>query len=161
MLVEQKLCKTIVEYLQSIFTTRGIEIEVDGNWLVDEDGFKDVDETGAGSKVYVTVSPRAYETYTAKVAEFDVKIEADFRHDDSFDGAKVAVCYGRIIEMLDLWHDKIDAVKLALSIPDVFDPVGLRLSGGAWERTHAPQGWSFDQSFTVKGRVLSHPSQQS
>ena len=153
MLVEQELCKTIVEYLQSIFTTRGIEVEVDGNWLVDEDGFKDVDETGAGSKVYVTVSPRTYETYTAKVAEFDVKIEADFRHDDSFDGAKVAVCYGRIIEMLDLWHDQIDAVKQALSIPEAFDPVGLRLSGGAWERTNDPRGWSFDQSFAVKGRI--------
>ena len=151
--IEAQLCKRLADILKDLFTEAGIEIEVDGNWLVDADGFKDVDETGAGSKVYVTVSPRAYETYTAKVAEFDVKIEADFRHDDSFDGAKVAVCYGRIIEMLDLWHDKIDAVKLALSIPDVFDPVGLRMSGGAWERTHDPQGWSFDQSFTVKGRV--------
>ena len=49
--IEEQLCKRLVDILKGIFTEAGLEIEVDGNWLVDEfGGFKDVDSTGAGSK---------------------------------------------------------------------------------------------------------------
>lgn len=163
--IEEQLCKRLVDILKGIFTDAGLEIEVDGNWLVDEfGGFKDVDSTGAGSKVYVTVSPRSYPEYTAKTAEMDVKLEADIRHDDSFDGRKVNAAYAKLIDLLDLWHDDFDAMKSSLSIQQTnnqqpttnnysFDPCGLRLSGGQWDRTSDPKGWSLDQSFTIKGRI--------
>lgn len=150
--IEAELCKRLAQILKGLFTEDGIEIEVDGNWLVDEDGFKDVDDTGAGSKLYVTVSTRTYPEYTAKTAEMDVKLEADIRHDDSFDGAKVVALYGKLVDMLDLWHDDFAAMRTALKL-DKFDPCGLRLSGGPWDRTSDPKGWSLDQSFTIKGRI--------
>lgn len=150
--IEYELCKRLAEILKSLFTEAGIEIEVDGNWLVDADGFKDVDDTGSGSKLYVTVSNRSYPEYTAKTAEMDVKLEADIRHADSFDGAKVVACYGKLIDLLDLWHDDFAAMKEALRL-DNFDPCGLRLSGGQWNRETDPLVWSFDQSFTTKGRI--------
>lgn len=150
--IEHELCKRLADILKSLFTEAGIEIEVDGNWLVDEDGFKDVDSTGAGSKCYVRVMPRSYPEYTAKTAEMECRIEADIRHDNSFDGAKVVVCYGKLIDLLDLWHDDFEEMKKALKL-DNFDPCGLRLSGGQWDRTSDPLGWSLDQSFTIKGRI--------
>ena len=155
--IEYELCKRLAEILKDLFTEAGIEIEVDGNLLVDADGFKDVDDTGAGSKLYVTVSPRSYPEYTAKTAEMDVKLEADIRHDDSTDGAKVVECYGRLIDLLDLWHDDFAAMKAELSI-DGFSPCGLRLSGGQWNRESDPLGWSLDQTFTIKGRLSRNPS---
>ena len=159
--IEEQLCKRLVDILKGIFTDAGLEIEVDGNWLVDEfGGFKDVDSTGAGSKVYVKVMPRSYPAYTAKTAEMDVKIEADFRHDDCPDGAKVNAAYAKLIDLLDLWHDDFGEMKKALAIQYThttytysFDPCGLRLSGGQWDRTSDPLGWSLDQSFTIKGRI--------
>ena len=161
--IEEQLCKRLVDILKGIFTDAGLEIEVDGNWLVDEfGGFKDVDSTGAGSKVYVKVMPRYYPEYTAKTAEMDVKLEADFRHDDCPDGAKVNAAYAKLIDLLDLWHDDFGEMKKALAIKSTptpttytysFDPCGLRLSGGQWDRTSDPLGWSLDQSFTIKGRI--------
>ena len=174
--IEEQLCKRLVDILKGIFTDAGLEIEVDGNWLVDEfGGFKDVDSTGAGSKVYVTVSPRSYPEYTAKTAEMDVKLEADIRHDDSFDGRKVNEAYAKLIDLLDLWHDNFGEMKKSLVLvgsrsrtadvdnstvgleptttTTIFDPCGLRLSGGQWDRTSDPKGWSLDQSFTIKGRI--------
>ena len=161
--IEEQLCKRLVDILKGIFTDAGLEIEVDGNWIVDEfEGFKDVDSTGAGSKVYVKVMPRSYPEYTAKTAEMDVKLEADIRHDDSFDGRKVNAAYAKLIDLLDLWHDDFEEMKKALAIQSTptpttytysFDPCGLRLSGGQWDRTSDPKGWSLDQSFTIKGRI--------
>ena len=163
--IEEQLCKRLKDILNGIFTEAGIEIEVDGNWIVDEyGGFKDVDSTGAGSKVYVKVMPRSYPEYTAKTAEMEVRIEADFRQDDSTDGRKVNAAYAKLIGLLDLWHDDFEAMKSALSIQQTnnqqpttnnysFDPCGLRLSGGQWDRTSDPTGWSLDQSFTIKGRI--------
>lgn len=67
--IEHELCKRLKDIFNGIFTESGIEIEVDGNWLVDEfGGFKDVDSTGAGSRVYIKVMPRSYPDYTAKTA---------------------------------------------------------------------------------------------
>ena len=159
--IEEQLCKRLVDILQGIFTDAGLEIEVDGNWLVDEfGGFKDVDSTGAGSKVYVKVMPRSYPEYTAKTAGMECRIEADFRHDDCQDGAKVNAAYAKLIDLLDLWHDDFGEMKKALAIQSTptnytysFDPCGLRLSGGQWDRTSDPKGWSLDQSFTIKGRI--------
>lgn len=161
--IEEQLCKRLKDILNGIFTEAGLEIEVDGNWLVDEfGGFKDVDSTGAGSKVYVKVMPRSYPEYTAKTAEMEVRIEADFRQDDCPDGAKVNASYAKLIGLLDLWHDDLEEMKEALAIvpqpqPSTstfsFDPCGLRLSGGQWDRTSDPTGWSLDQSFTIKGRI--------
>lgn len=161
--IEEQLCKRLVDILKGIFTDAGLEIEVDGNWIVDEfEGFKDVDSTGAGSKVYVKVMPRSYPEYTAKTAEMDVKLEADIRHDDSFDGRKVNAAYAKLIDLLDLWHDDFEEMKKALAIQSTptpttytysFDPCGLRLSGGQWDRTSDPKGWSLDQSFIIKGRI--------
>ena len=150
--IEYELCKRLAQIMKDLFTEAGIKMEVGGNWLVDEDGFKDVDETGAGSKLFVTVSPRSYPEYTAKTAEMDVKLEADIRHDDSFDGAKVVALYGKLIDLLDLWHDDFEEMKKALKLYN-FDPCGLRLSGGQWNRETDPLGWSLDQSFTIKGRI--------
>ena len=174
--IEAELCKRLVDILNGIFTEAGLEIEVDGNWLVDEfGGFKDVDSTGAGSKVYVTVSPRSYPEYTAKTAEMECRIEADFRHDDCPDGAKVNAAYAKLIDLLDRWHDDFGEMKKSLvrvgsrsrtadvdnstvgleptTTTTIFDPCGLRLSGGQWDRTSDPLGWSLDQSFTIKGRI--------
>ena len=151
--IEEQLCKRLKDILNGIFTEAGIEIEVDGNWLVDEfGGFKDVDSTGAGSKVYVKVMPRSYPEYTAKTAEMEVRIEADFRQDDSTDGLKVNAAYAKLIGLLDLWHDDFEDMKKALKL-DNFDPCGLRLSGGQWDRTSDPTGWSLDQSFIINGRI--------
>ena len=150
--IEAELCKRLADILKDLFTESGIEIETDGNWLIDAGGFKDVDETGAGSKLYVTVLPRSYPEYTAKTAEMDVRIEANFRHDDAPDGAKAVACYGKLIGLLGLWHDDFAAMKTALRL-DNFDPCGLRLSGGQWNRETDPLGWSLDQSFTIKGRI--------
>ena len=151
--IEEQLCKRIVDILNGIFTEAGLEIEVDGNWFVDESGgFKDVDSTGAGSRVYVKVMPRSYPEYTAKTAEMECRIEADFRHYDCPDGAKVNAAYAKLIDLLDLWHDNFNEMKTALKL-DNFDPCGLRLSGGQWDRTTDPLGWSLDQSFTIKGRI--------
>ena len=162
---EEQLCKRLADILKSLFTEAGIEIEVDGNGLVDEDGgFKDVAETGAGSKCYVKVMPRSYPEYTAKTAEMECRIEADFRHDDCPDGRKVNAAYAKLIDLLDLWHDDFNAMKTALAIPLTnqptnqptnysFNPCGLRLSGGQWDRTSDPLGWSLDQSFTIRGRI--------
>ena len=161
--IEEQLCKRLADILKNLFTEAGLEIEVDGNWLVDEDGgFKDVDETGAGSKCYVKVMPRSYPEYTAKTAEMECRIEADFRHDDCPDGRKVNAAYAKLIDLLDLWHDDFEEMKKALSINSSlstlnsslsFDPCGLRLSGGQWDRTSDPLGWSLDQTFTIKGRI--------
>ena len=39
--IEEQLCKRLADILKSLFTEAGLEIEVDGNWLVDEfGGFK-------------------------------------------------------------------------------------------------------------------------
>ena len=161
--IEAELCKRLVDILNGIFTEAGLEIEVDGNWLVDEfGGFKDVDSTGAGSKLYVKVMPRSYPEYTAKTAEMECRIEADFRQDDCPDGAKVDAAYAKLIDLLDRWHDDFEEMKKSLAIqsspsPSTFtyslDPCGLRLSGGQWDRTSDPLGWSLDQSFTIKGRI--------
>ena len=165
--IEEQLCKRLKDILNGIFTEAGLEIEVDGNWIVDEfGGFKDVDSTGAGSRVYIKVMPRSYPEYTAKTAEMECRIEADFRQDDCPDGRKVNAAYAKLIGILDLWHDDFDAMKKALAItPSTsqpsqplnistsFDPCGLRLSGGQWDRTSDPTGWSLDQSFTIKGRI--------
>ena len=151
--IEHELCKRLKDILNGIFTEAGLEIEVDGNWLVDEfGGFKDVDSTGAGSRAYVKVMPRSYPEYTAKTAEMEVRIEADFRQDDCPDGAKVNAAYSKLIDQLDLWHDDFEEMKKALKL-EKFDPCGLRLSGGQWDRTTDPLGWSLDQSFTIKGRI--------
>lgn len=151
--IEEQLCKRLKDILNGIFTEAGIEIEVDGNWIVNEfGGFKDVNSTGAGSRVYIKVMPRSYPDYTAKTAEMEVRIEADFRQDDCPDGAKVNAAYGKLIGLLDLWHDNFEKMKEALKL-DNFDPCGLRLSGGQWDRTSDPTGWSLDQSFTIKGRI--------
>ena len=153
MSIEEQLCKRLKDILNGIFTEARIEIEVDGNWIVDEfGGFKDVDSTGAGSKVYVKVMPRSYPEYTAKTAEMEVRIEADFRQDDCPDGRKVNAAYAKLIGLLDLWHDDFEEMKKALKLEN-FDPCGLRLSGGQWDRTSGPTGWSLDQSFTIKGRI--------
>ena len=174
--IEEQLCKRLKDILNGIFTEAGLAIQVDGNWLVNESGgFKDVDSTGAGSKVYVKVMPRSYPEYTAKTAEMEVRIEADFRQDDCPDGRKVNAAYGKLIGLLDLWHDDFEEMKKSLAIvgsrsrtedvenstvgldptttTTIFDPCGLRLSGGQWDRTTDPTGWSFDQSFTIKGRI--------
>ena len=67
--IEHELCKRLKDIFNGLFTESGLEIKVDGNWLVDEfGGFKDVDSTGAGSRVYIKVMPRSYPDYTAKTA---------------------------------------------------------------------------------------------
>ena len=115
--IEAELCKRLVDILNGIFTEAGLEIEVDGNWLVDEfGGFKDVDSTGAGSKLYVKVMPRSYPEYTAKTAEMECRIEADFRHDDCPDGEKVNAAYAKLIDLLDRWHDDFEEMKKSLAI---------------------------------------------
>ena len=174
--IEEQLCKRLKDILNGIFNEAGIKIEVYGNWIVDEyGGFKDVDSTGAGSRVYVKVMPRSYPEYTAKTAEMECRIEADFRQDDCPDGRKVNAAYAKLIDLLDLWHDDMGQVKHDLTIANdelrmtngadirnskfeirnsqSFDPCGLRLSGGQWDRTSDPTGWSLDQSFTIKGRI--------
>ena len=154
--VEHGICQRVVEVVELAFASNGLSVEVHGNWLGEHDGTpKGVDSTGAASKVFVTVSPRAYDSYSSCMAEIAVRLEAAIRADDDITGDLAAVIYGRIVDVLQLWHADFQAMKANLALPG-FAPRGLVLGrGGTWRQVEDPLGWEIALDFTVAGTVAT------
>ena len=162
MLVEQELCRKLVD----IFAAAPTGVDVQGNWLPSDDGGFKGEPDVEGSVLHVRVSPRSYDSYTDKIAEFKVELEGTIRVEEDTDMTGTFVCCAKLIAILTDWQNDIAAVKrdLTVSRPDdapdasvrpcAFDPVGYRMDpGGDLDIENDTLTRKYNQSFTVKGRV--------
>ena len=159
MLVEQELCRKLVE----IFRAALPNVEVEGNWLPSEDGGFKGEPDVEGSVLKVRVSQRGYTSYTNKVAEFKVEIDGTIRVEEDTDGSETFVCCERIINVLSGWQNDICQVKSDLTIQEVFDsrhlalfdPVGYQMNpDGDLDIEDKTLTRKYNQSFTIKGRII-------
>lgn len=150
MLVEQELCRKLVDILKD----RLPDVEVDGNWLPEDDGgIKGTPDT-EGSVLHVRVGMRGYTSFTDKVAEIGVELEGSIRSADDADGNSTFVCCSKILSLLSGWQDDIQAVKRDLSIDGHFNPYGYRLEpNGTLDIEEETLIRKYNQSFTLKGRI--------
>lgn len=150
MLVEQELCRKLVD----IFKDALPGVDVDGNWLPSEDGgFKGAAEI-SGSVLHIRVSPRSYDSFTDKIAEFKVEIEGTIRVEEDTDGSETFICCGKLLSVLSGWQDDIVAVKRDLSVESHFNPVGFRMDpNGDLDIENNTLTRKYNQSFTLKGRI--------
>jgi len=150
--VEIELCVNLSTVFQSLLP--GLEIE--GNWAVDESYLKGVD-TATTEKLEINVSPRKYDGYTSRMAEFSVSLEGEFSLADDASFARTTEVYELMVGKLDEWHGDITAVKRDLSVSEGngcrFDPVGFRLDGGNVEIDRDTKTRHITQQFTIKGRI--------
>ena len=163
MLVEQKLCRKLVEIFRAALPPN---VEVEGNWLPSEDGGFKGEPNVEGSVLKVRVGQRGYTSYTNKVAEFKVELEGTIRVEEDTDMSGTFVCCGKIIGILSGWQDDIAAVKRDLTVsrpedapdasacPCAFDPVGYLLgTDGDLDIEDKTLTRKYNQSFTIKGRI--------
>ena len=171
MLVEQELCRKLVD----IFKDALPGVDVDGNWLPSEDGgFKGAADI-SGSVLHIRVSPRSYDSFTDKIAEFKVELEGTIRVEEDTDGSGTFICCGKLLSVLSGWQDDIVQVKRDLSVPlasclvpdandaqntehksqgTIFTPVGFRMDpNGDLDIDQDTLARKYNQSFTLKGRI--------
>lgn len=158
MLVEQKLCRKLVD----IFRAALPNVEVEGNWLPSDDGGFKGEPDVEGSVLKVRVSQRGYTSYTDKVAEFKVELEGTIRVEEDNYGIETFICCGKILNVLTGWQNDIAAVKRDLTVQEVldsrhialFDPVGYRMgTDGDLDIEDGTLTRKYNQSFTIKGRI--------
>lgn len=147
--VEIRLCRKLVE----IFRAALPNVEVEGNWLPSEDGgFKGEPEI-SGSVLKIRVSPRSYDSFTDRIAEFKVGVDGSIRVEDDTDGHELFVCCSKILAVMSEWQDNIVAVKRDLSV-EGFSPVGYRMEAdGDLDIEEETLTRKYNQSFTIKGRI--------
>ena len=152
MLVEQKLCRKLVDIFRAALPPN---VEVEGNWLPSENGGFKGEPDVEGSVLKVRVSQRGYTSYTNKVAEFKVELDGTIRVEDDTDMSGTFVCCGKLITILSGWQDDIAAVKRDLTIEAKFDPVGYLLgTDGDLDIENENLTRKYNQSFTIKGRII-------
>lgn len=149
MLVEQELCRKLVD----IFRRELPLVEVEGNWLPTEDGGFKGEYVPAGSRLSVRVSPRAFTSYTDRIAEFKVTVDGEIRVEEDTDGSGTFVCCGKLLGILTGWQNDIAAVKRDLAT-NGFGPVGFTInSGGELDIERETLTRTYSHSFTIKGRI--------
>ena len=149
MIIEQELCRKLV----AIFSSALPNVEVEGNWLPEEDGGFKGEEIPQGSRLSVRVSQRAYTSYTDKVAEFKVLLEGTLRVEEDTDGSKTFICCSKILNVMTGWQNDIASVKRDLSL-EKFDPVGYKMDeNGDLDIDRETLTRTYNQSFTIKGRI--------
>ena len=173
MLVEQELCRKLVDIFREALPGG---VDVDGNWLPSEDGGFKGEADISGSVLHIRVSPRSYDSFTDKVAEFKVELEGTIRVEEDTDGSGTFVCCGKLLSVLTGWQDDIAAVKrdlavvgsrsrtedvenstvgLGLQTTTIFDPVGFRMDpNGDLDIDQGTLTRKYNQSFTLKGRII-------
>lgn len=150
MLVEQELCRKLVD----IFKDALPSVEVEGNWLPSEDGGFKGEADISGSVLHIRVSPRSYDSFTDKIAEFKVDLEGTIRVEEDTDGSGTFICCGKLLSVLSSWQDDISAVKRDLSVEGHFNPVGFRMDpNGDLDIEQDTLTRKYNQSFTLKGRI--------
>ena len=162
MLVEQELCRKLV----GIFAAALTGVDVQGNWLPSDDGGFKGEPDIEGSVLHVRVSPRSYDSYTDKIAEFKVELDGTIRVEEDTDMTDTFVCCAKILAILTGWQNDITAVKRDLTVsrpedapdasarPCAFDPVGYRMDpGGDLDIENDTLTRKYNQSFTLKGRI--------
>jgi len=156
MTFETELCRN----LQTVFQTLLPGLEVDGNWLLDNDYIKGLD-CGETEKMEITVSPRKYDSYTSSAAEFACSIDTTFSLASDADLSRTVEAYELIIGKLEQWQSDINAVKSDLSVSTSvlrFDPVGFRLDGGSFELDRETKTRQLLQQFTIRARLFNASS---
>jgi len=153
--IETEICGE----LSRVFQTLLPGLEVEGNWLVDDDFLKGV-ESGKTEKMEISVSPRKYDGYTSRVAEFAVTIDTTFSLADDADLIRTVEAYELIVGKLEQWHADISAVKSDLYFNNEiehigFDPVGFKIDGGNFDIDRETKTRHLTQQFTIKGRITS------
>ena len=171
MLVEQELCRKLVD----IFAAALTGVDVQGNWLPSDDGGFKGEPDVEGSVLHVRVSPRSYDSYTDKIAEFKVELEGTIRVEEDTDMTGTFVCCAKLLAILTGWQNNIAAVKrdlgvvkscsgrneddnsalqLQLQTTTFFDPVGYRMDpNGDLDIETETLTRKYNQSFTLKGRI--------
>ena len=159
MLVEQELCRKLVD----IFAAALTGVDVQGNWLPSDDGGFKGEPDVEGSVLHVRVSPRSYDSYTDKIAEFKVELEGTIRVEEDTDMTGTFVCCAKLLAILTGWQNDITAVKRDLTIEQsnnpnnrtiLFAPVGYRMDpGGDLDIENDTLTRKYNQSFTLKGRI--------
>ena len=173
MLVEQELCRKLVD----IFRDALPGVDVEGNWLPSEDGGFKGEADISGSVLHIRVSPRSYDSFTDKIAEFKVELEGTIRVEEDNDGSGTFVCCGKLLSVLSGWQDDICQVKSDLTVKSeelrvrsdgdsttlnsqlsthnhLFDPVGFRMDpNGDLDIENDTLTRKYNQSFTLKGRI--------
>ena len=165
MLVEQELCRKLVD----IFAAALTGVDVQGNWLPSDDGGFKGEPDVEGSVLHVRVSPRSYDSYTDKIAEFKVELEGTIRVEEDTDMNGTFVCCAKLLAILTGWQNNIAAVKRDLTVSDAgrvgnvpgasrlgtsFDPVGYRIDpNGDLDIENETLTRKYNQSFTLKGRI--------
>ena len=170
MLVEQELCRKLVD----IFAAALTGVDVQGNWLPSDDGGFKGEPDVEGSVLHVRVSPRSYDSYTDKIAEFKVELEGTIRVEEDTDMNGTFVCCAKLLAILTGWQNDITAVKrdlgvgvgdrcrdddnsslqLQLQTTTFFDPVGYRMDpNGDLDIENETLTRKYNQSFTLKGRI--------
>ena len=161
MLVEQELCRKLVD----IFAAALTGVDVQGNWLPSDDGGFKGEPDVEGSVLHVRVSPRSYDSYTDKIAEFKIELEGTIRVEEDTDMTGTFVCCAKLLAILSGWQNDITAVKRDLTVapepstnhqsPSTsFDPVGYRMDpNGDLDIENETLTRKYNQSFTLKGRI--------
>lgn len=150
MLVEQELCRKLVD----IFSEALPGVDVEGNWLPSDDGGFKGEANISGSVLHIRVSPRSYDSFTDKIAEFKVELEGSIRVAEDTDGSGTFICCGKFLSVLFGWQDDIVAVKRDLSVEGHFNPVGFRMDpDGDLDIEKETLTRKYNQSFTLKGRI--------
>ena len=150
MLVEQGICRKLVD----IFREALPGVDVQGNWLPSEDGGFKGEPDISGSVLHIRVSPRSFDSFTDKIAEFKVELEGTIRVEEDTDMSGTFICCGKLLSVLSGWQDDIAAVKRDLSVDCHFNPVGFRMDpNGDLDIENDTLTRKYNQSFTLKGRI--------
>lgn len=149
-LIEGRIAERVMDAMRKLPALESFAIYA--NWGEDNgSGLEDEDGRVEPCCIDIKADPRAYDGFTSTVAE--VKVTLDGRVDFAGRGGDVPeTVYLALVGLLEEWHHSIAAVKRDLGT-DNFDPVGLRLDGGEWERDRVTGARYFAQSFTVRGRI--------
>jgi len=145
--IETEICGKIKTVFQGVLPG----LKVVGNWMIDDYCFRNVD-VGHVDKMEIVVSPRKYDGYTSRIAEFTCSLETTFTVASDADLSRSIELYDLIIGQIDLWHGDIGAVKRDLGF-EAFEPVGFRLDDGSFELDLDKKTRHIYSQFTVKGRI--------
>lgn len=151
MLVEQLICRKVL----TIFSSALPNVAVVGNWLPSEDGGFKGESDISESVLHIRVSPRGYDSFTSKIAEFKVEIDGSIRIEEDTNGSETFACCEKIMDVLSGWQNDIIAVKRDLAVERRFDPVGFRMdSSGSLDIADDTLTRTYNHSFTLKGRII-------
>jgi len=145
--VEQAICNALVTAIQLQLPN----LQVEGNWLIDDTDIKGVEST-VGPKISVKVDARKYGGYSSPIAEFGAIVSCDYPMADDTSLVETIAAYDALVALLETWHHDISAVKRDLTC-EHFTPFGFKLDGGPFDIDRETKERSFTQQFTIKGRI--------